>query len=152
MKPRRKMPQVWYLLKEPAAITAAQIFTNIIAGIAGVLTLTGSIPYIASTANTAGPIFGVILGTVLAVGGILGTVTVITGTWWLERVALLITGLGWVLLMPVTVAFALQPGGSAARWLIFILLLTAVLDIFKRYRRIDWAYLDPTRGTPRYDP
>jgi hypothetical protein len=144
---KHKFPEVWYLLKEPAVLTAAQIFTNVIAMVAGILTLTGSIPYIASTANTAGPIFGVVLGSILTLGGALGTVTVLTGTWWLERVALLITGLGWVLLMPVTIAFALAPGGSAARWLIFLMLLTSVLDIFKRYRRIDWAYLDPTKGT-----
>jgi uncharacterized membrane protein YhhN len=70
---------------------------------------------------------------------------VLLGNWWLERVALLITGLGWVLLLPATLTFALQGRGTGTIWIIVALIFTAIGDVFKRYQRIRWAYLDPAK-------
>lgn len=151
MKPRKKsrVSHFWLrFFRAPALVSFAQVLTDIIVLIAGVLTFTGSIIYL--NRGDFGPVFGVVLGTLLILGGVVGIVTVMTGVWWLERVALLVTGLGWVMFLPATIAFALQPGGSAVRWLIFLMFVTAILDIVKRYRRIDWAYLDPQR-TPSRD-
>lgn len=118
------------------------MFSNLIALIAGILTLSGSFP--ALIQGTVGPIIGIIVGTILAVGGVIGTGATLAGAWWLERIALQLAGLGWGLIVPASVTFAMG-GGSPIRWLILLLLLTCILDVFKRYRRIDWAYLDPTR-------
>jgi hypothetical protein len=54
-------------------------------------------------------------------------------------------GLGWVLLLPAALFFALAGRGSSGIWLVVALVITALSDVFKRYRRIDWAYLDPAR-------
>ena len=71
---------------------------------------------------------------------------------------------GWVLLwflvafavmqLLVQLVFFLHIGQeSKPRWnlvaivfmIIFLLIVVAVVDCAKRYRRIDWAYLDPTK-------
>lgn len=137
-----KVSQVRFMLEEPSAITGAQVVTSIVTAAAGALTLSGSIPLLVQ--GTVGPVLGLVIGTLLTVGGVLGSVATLSGAWWLERIGLLISGLGWTLLLPATVTFALG-GGTPIRWLIFIMLITCLGDIFKRYRRIDWAYLDPTR-------
>jgi hypothetical protein len=129
-------------IREPRAINAAQILAYIAAGAAGLLAALGGIPTLLT--GTIGPVMSVAVGVVLCVGGAIGSVAVISGHWWLERVALMIVGLGWVLLLPAALYYA-SLGRSSAVWLIVALVVTALSDIFKRYRRIDWAYLDPTR-------
>jgi hypothetical protein len=86
----------------------------------------------------------VAVGAFLVVGGALGAAAVLSGHWWLERVALMVVGLGWVMVLPAALAFAWS-GRSSAVWLVVALVITALSDIFKRFRRIDWAYLDPTK-------
>lgn len=132
------------MFREPKAINGAQVVTNIIAAIAGALACTGSLGVIVT--GQIGPILAVIVGTILVVGGVLGAVSVLFGNWWLERVALLITGLGWVLLLPATLSYAYTGRPHhAGIWLIVALLFAALGDIFKRYLRIQWAYLDPRK-------
>ena len=92
---------------------------------------------------TVGVVVAVLVGTVLVLGATVGVVACLRGAWWAERVALMVCALGWVLCLPAAVTFAFAWDG--ARWLIVLLLLLALGDIFKRYRRIDWAYLDPSR-------
>lgn len=130
-------------LREPAAINAAQVIAYVMAGAAGLLAASGGIPNILTL--TIGPVLSVAVGAVLVVGGIIGAAAVLTGHWWLERVALLITGLGWVLLLPASLFFAFSGRGTSAIWLVVALVITALSDVFKRYKRIDWAYLDPAR-------
>jgi hypothetical protein len=86
----------------------------------------------------------VLVGSILLVGGTLGALSVVTGAWWLERISLLIVAVGWIALLPAVISRA-ATGGTSAIWLVVALLAVALADIFKRYRRIDWAYLDPTR-------
>lgn len=123
-------------------INAAQVVGNLSAAGAGALAAVGGLPTLVTGA--IGPMLSVGVGSLLVLGGILGTVTVILGNWWLERVALLIVGLGWTLLLPACFA-AVFGRGSYAVWLVIALIFAALADIFKRYRRIDWAYLDPAR-------
>ena len=130
------------LVHEPAAINAAQVVAYITAGAAGLLAALGGVPTLLT--GTIGPVMSVVVGLFLLAGGIVGAFSVLSGHWWLERVALLITGLGWVLVLPAALAFAVG-GKSSAVWLVVALIVTALSDIFKRYRRIDWAYLDPTK-------
>jgi hypothetical protein len=78
------------------------------------------------------------------IGGVTGGITVLLGNWWLERVALLITGLGWALLLPACLSFAMTARGYGI-WLVVALIFAALGDIVKRYLRIQWAYLDPRR-------
>lgn len=137
------MPKKPSLLREPVMINATQIIGNIAAGVSGLLAAIGAMPTLIT--GTIGPVLSVGVGTILLIGGALGTVTVFLGMWWLERVALLITGLGWVLLLPATLAFAFSGRGTGTIWLIVALILTAVGDVTKRYMRIDWAYLDPAK-------
>jgi hypothetical protein len=129
------------LIREPTVINAAQVIGNLAAAGAGLLAAVGGIPTLVT--GTIGPVLAVGVGSVLVLGGVLGAVTVLLGVWWLERVALLITGLGWLLLLPAALTVATR--GSSAVWLVVALILTALGDAFKRFRRIDWAYLDPTR-------
>lgn len=124
-------------------MNAAQVVTNVAAAGAGLLAAVGGSPTLIT--GQIGPVLAVAVGTVLVVGGVLGTVTVLLGNWWLERVALLIVGLGWVLLLPASLTFALT-AKSPGVWLVVALVFAALGDVFKRYRRIDWAYLDPARS------
>jgi hypothetical protein len=113
------------------------------AGGAGLLAAVGSAPVFLT--GSIGPLLSVLVGGVLVVGGIVGAVAVVAGHWWLERVALLVVGLGWVMLLPAALFFAVAGRGSSGIWLVVALVITALSDVFKRYKRVDWAYLDPTR-------
>jgi hypothetical protein len=135
------------LLGEPFAINAAQVAGYSMAGGAGLLAAIGGAPTFLT--GTIGPLLSVGVGSTLVVGGVIGTIAVLAGHWWLERVALLITGLGWALLLPAAVFFALSPRSSGGIWLVVALVVVALCDVFKRYQRISWAYLDPARGLRR---
>jgi hypothetical protein len=128
-----------FKLSEPAAITALQILSHLTAALAGLLVVFNAFPYLFRGVD---PVLAFGVGLVLAVGGAIGAGACIRGVWWLERVALMLVGLGWVLLVPSVLAVPIFPMIKA-----FILLLLAVafFDVCKRYRRIDWAYLDPTK-------
>ena len=94
-----------------------------------------------------GSVLSVIVGSMLVVGGIIGGYSVYRGLWGLERVAIWITGVGYAALLVPTLAFALIPGKAVTStiWLIVALEVAAIVDAMKRYRRIDWAYLDPSK-------
>jgi uncharacterized membrane protein YhfC len=134
-----KSLQRW--IHEPWAINTAQIVGYFMAGVAGGLAALGAIPTIL-TANI-GSVLSVAVGVTLLIGGIIGSAAVLSGHWWLERVALSICAVGWFALLPVSVYYALT--GRSTVWLIVALVIVALCDIFKRYRRIDWAYLNPAK-------
>lgn len=132
-----------HVLHEPAAINAAQFLANVSAAGAGLLAVLGGMPSLLTA--QIGPVMAVAVGGILLVGGSVGALAVLTGTWWLERISLLIVAVGWVAVLPAALSFAGSPKSSGSIWLVVALLFVALADIFKRYRRIDWAYLDPTR-------
>lgn len=132
-----------HILHEPAAINAAQFLANVAAAVSGLLAVMGGMPNLLTA--QIGPVMAVLVGSILMLGGSLGALSVATGMWWLERISLLIVAVGWVSLLPAAVSFANSPRSTGTIWLIVALLVVALADIFKRYRRIDWAYLDPTR-------
>jgi hypothetical protein len=131
------------MFREPAIINGAQVVTNSAAALAGLLAALGASPTLIT--GQLGPVLAAGVGSILVIGGLLGAITVLMGLWWLERVALLIVGLGWVMLLPATLTFAFQGRGTGTIWIIVALIFAALGDVFKRYRRIDWAYLDPTK-------
>jgi hypothetical protein len=131
------------ILHEPAAINAAQFLANVAAAGSGLLAMMGGMPNVLTA--QIGPVLAVLVGSILLIGGTLGALAVLTGAWWLERISLLIVAVGWVSLLPAAISFANRPQSTGTIWLIVALLFVALSDIFKRYRRIDWAYLDPTR-------
>lgn len=131
------------VFREPAVINAAQVLGNLLAAGCGAMAMAGGFPTVVT--GTIGPVLAVGVGAVLVIGGLLGAITVLIGMWWLERVALLVVGLGWFLLLPAALTFAASPRSTGQIWLVVALLVAALCDVFKRYRRIDWAYLDPTR-------
>lgn len=130
------------MFREPRAISGAQVITNFMAAAAGALAALGAGPMFLT--GQVGPLLSVIVGSILVIGGVTGGVTVLFGNWWLERVALLITGLGWTLLLPACLSYAMTPRGYGI-WLVVALIFAALGDIVKRYLRIQWAYLDPRR-------
>ena len=131
------------LISEPRGINVAQIILYAVAAVAGSAAAIGAInPLFTST--TVGPWVIILSGCFLAAGGVTGTVAVIAGMWWLECVALVACGIGWLVLVPAAVTFAVTTNNSAI-WLVVALLSAVLCDAYKRYRRIDWAYLDPTR-------
>ena len=132
------------VVREPAFINALQITGYAIAALCGILSATGGIPNIVT--GQIGPTLAVIVGGILVVGGFTGAWAVISGIWWLERVVLWVTGIGYAALLVPTLFFAFQPGRSTSTiWLIVALEVVAILDNMKRYRRIDWAYLNPAK-------
>jgi hypothetical protein len=139
---RRKPQQPVIMFHEPAIINAAQVFTNLAAAGAGFMAAIGAGPVFMT--GQIGPVLALAVGLTLVLGGMLGTVTVLLGMWWLERVALLIVGLGWAMILPAALTFAVS-GRNPGIWLVVALVFAALGDVFKRYRRIDWAYLDPAR-------
>jgi len=128
-------------LAEPAMITALQVGSYIASGAAGALVVFGALPYI--FIGAVSPWIAFVIGTVLFLGSTVGAVSCFKGVWWLERVALLLVGLGWVLLVPSVVSVDRLP--DLVKTFIVLLIAVAIFDIGKRYRRIDWAYLDPTK-------
>jgi CDP-diglyceride synthetase len=135
--------KVTHVLHEPAAINAVQFLANMAAAASGLLAMLGGMPNLVTA--QIGPVMSVAVGAILLVGGTLGALAVATGAWWLERISLLIVAVGWVSLLPAAISFAGRPQSTGTIWLVVALLVVAISDIFKRYRRIDWAYLDPTR-------
>jgi hypothetical protein len=130
------------VFREPAVINAAQVVTNLAAAGAGLLAAIGAGPTFLT--GQVGPFLAVVVGLVLVIGGTIGTITVLLGNWWLERVALLILGLGWVMILPSAFGLAMT-GRSPGVWLVIALIFAALGDVFKRYQRIQWAYLDPAK-------
>lgn len=138
---RGREPHSGMMFREPKAINGAQVITNFMAAFSGFMASTGAFPIIVT--GQIGPMLSVVVGVILMVGGVTGGVAVLGGLWWLERVALLITGLGWALLLPACLTYAFTAATTYQIWLIIALLIAALGDIFKRYLRIQWAYLDP---------
>jgi hypothetical protein len=142
MSAHKSQPPV-IMFREPVIINVAQVATNFAAATSGLLAALGASPTVIT--GQIGPILAVAVGSILVLGGLLGAITVLMGMWWLERVALMIVGLGWICLLPATLTFAFQGRGTGTIWIIVALIFAALGDVFKRYRRIDWAYLDPTK-------
>jgi hypothetical protein len=132
------------MFREPQAITVAQVATNCAAAAAGLLAAIGAGPQFLT--GQVGPVLSVVVGGTLVFGGILGSITVLFGNWWLERVGLLILGLGWAMLLPACfgTVFSGRPN-TAGVWLVIALVFAALGDVYKRYQRIQWAYLDPAK-------
>lgn len=135
----------WYRLittrlAEPAAITALQVLSHLAAASAGALVCVGAFPFLFR--GVLPPIMAFGVGVVLFVGGAIGVVSCWRGVWWLERVALLLVGLGWLLLVPSVFAIHVSP---LVKCFLLLMLAISIFDVGKRYRRIDWAYLDPTK-------
>jgi hypothetical protein len=128
------------MFREPQAITVAQVATNCAAAAAGLLAAIGAGPQFLT--GQVGPVLSVVVGGTLVFGGILGSITVLFGNWWLERVGLLILGLGWAMLLPACIGAV---GRSPGIWLVIALIFAALGDVYKRYQRIQWAYLDPAK-------
>lgn len=136
---QRWYERIWHRLEEPQAMTAVQILTFLAASAAGVTVVFGGFPYFLEEA--IGPLaLGV--ASILIVGGLVGAFSCLRGIWWLERIALLLVGLGWFLFIPSLMYVPLR---MPLKVFMIILVCIALFDIFKRYRRIDWAYLDPTK-------
>jgi type IV secretory pathway VirB2 component (pilin) len=139
---RNPEPHAGMMFREPKAINVAQVITNFMAAFAGFMAASGALPNIVT--GQIGPVLSIAVGGILIVGGTLGGFAVLFGNWWLERVALLIVGLGWLLLLPACFSYAFSGKATTYQiWLIIALLFAALGDIFKRYLRIQWAYLDP---------
>lgn len=130
-------------IREPSAINTAQMLIYIIAAGAGLMAALGVVSPAFMT-STIGPVVIATVGYTLTVAGITGAIAVLRGLWWLECIALMVMGLGWVMLLPPAVYYAFTTHTSAI-WLIVALVVTALLSAFIRFRRIDWAYLDPSK-------
>ncbi|AYQ98988.1 hypothetical protein PBI_ANJALI_18 [Arthrobacter phage Anjali] len=131
------------LFREPWMINAAQILQYLVAVLAGFMAALGvANPQFLAQTVSAPMIVGV--GVTLIIGGAIGALSVSRGMWWLERIALWIVGVGLgALLIPAT--YYAFNGRSPAIWLVLFLVVYSLCDVFKRYRRIDWAYLDPAK-------
>lgn len=131
-------------VREPAFINALQITIYFILIACGLLASTGGIPTIVT--GQIGPVMSVTVGTVMIVSGCVGACSVIGGIWWVERVGLIIGIVGYAALLVPTLYYAFSGRASNSTiWLIVLLELQAILASIIRYRRIDWAYLNPAK-------
>jgi hypothetical protein len=130
-------------IREPSAINAAQILQYSVGAFAGVMavTRTASPQFLTSS---LGPVLITTVGCILVTGCTLGVFSVLRGYWWLERIALIVVSVGFMALLPAAIYYSLN-GTNSAIWLVLVLVVWALCDVFKRYRRIDWAYLDPSK-------
>ena len=131
-------------VREPAFINALQISSYMFAIACGLLAATGGMPTIVT--GQIGPVLSVTVGTVLIISGAAGASSVLAGIWWVERNALVLGIIGYCALLVPTLYFAFS--GRAANstiWLIVLLELQAIIASAIRYRRIDWAYLNPAK-------
>jgi hypothetical protein len=137
------MSRLFSWVHEPWAINAAQIFQFALSILFGFMAAMGAATpqFIANTITR--PLI-IAVGVLWIIGGALGAYAVARGKWGWERVALWITGLAFFMLLPAAVYYSFT-GKSPAIWIVLGLIVWALLDIFKRYRRIDWAYLDPAK-------
>lgn len=131
------------LIKEPWVINAAQIVQYCIAMFAGTMAVLGTATPV-FLSSTLGPVLIASVGVLFIIGGVVGTFSVLKGNWGLERLALWVTGIAFVALLPAATYHAFS-GRNPAIWFVLILVVWAICDVFKRYRRIDWAYLDPAK-------
>lgn len=129
----------WAGLEGPAWVTVGQMMTYVVAAAAGVVAIVAG-PQV--LVGQVGWFLVLSLGVVLVTGGVTGFVSCLRGWWWLERVAVGLCALGWSMQLPSILTAELRPG---TRWLFVLLIAAMLLDYFKRYRRIDWAYLDPDK-------
>lgn len=137
------MTRVRAWLHEPWVINAAQTVQYLAAILAGAMAYTGvANPAFLST-TVSGPVIAGV-GLTFVVGGVVGAFSVIKGLWWLERIALWVVGLGLGALLIPAVYYSIV-GHNPAIWIVLFLVIFAICDVFKRYRRIDWAYLDPAK-------
>lgn len=137
------MTQVLGVFRDPRFINFVQFVIYTLTAFCGVLAATGSIPQIVTA--QIGPVLSLVVGLFLIISGTLGAFAVFGGHWWLERVGIRISWIGLGLLILVTLFFAFTRSQSSTIWLIFALEVMAIGDAIKRYRRIDWAYLDPAK-------
>ena len=128
---------------EPAFINLLQTIGYLVAVGCGFLAAMGGIPNIITF--QLGNFLAVTVGTMLVVGGVTGALAVYMGIWALERIVIWLLSLGYVALLIPTFAYAVTPGRASTLWLIVGLELQAIIAMMSRYRRIDWAYLDPAK-------
>ena len=136
------MSRILEYFRDPRFINFVQFIVYTLTAFGGVLSATGSLPTVVTA--QIGPVLSLVVGLFLIVSGAVGAFAVFGGHWWLERVGIRISWIGLALLMIPTLFYAFS-GRSSQIWLIFALEVMALGDAIKRYRRIDWAYLDPTK-------
>ena len=138
------MTRIARFIREPWFINLLQIVGYALAAVCGLLAALGGIPNIVTF--QLGNFLAIVVGSMLTSAGAVGAYSVIKGYWGLEQAALWIIGIGYVGLLIPTVAYALAPGRTnSTLWLIVALEVQAITATIIRYRRIDWAYLDPAK-------
>lgn len=137
------MKNIIGLFRDPAFINFIQCLMYCMVAVCGILSATGGLPTIVT--GQIGPVLSMVLGTILIIAGGIGACAVYTQHWWLERIAIRVFWLGLGLLTIITCIYAFLPTRNSTIWLIIALEIMAIGDSIKRYRRIDWAYLNPAK-------
>jgi hypothetical protein len=138
------MRRLTHFIREPWFINLLQVIGYILGIACGLLSALGGLPNIVTF--QLGSFLAVTVGSVLTIAGLLASYSLIKGYWGLEQAALWAFGVGYVALLIPTVVYAVSPArNSATLWLIVALEIQAIIATMIRYRRIDWAYLDPAK-------
>lgn len=137
------MKKMITVFRDPAFINFVQFVMYTMVAFCGLLAASGSLGTI--MAMQIGDTMSLFVGGLLIIAGTIGACAVFTAHWWLERIGIRIFWLGLFLLMVVTLGYAFTAAKSPTIWLIFALEILALGDAIKRYRRIDWAYLNPAK-------
>jgi hypothetical protein len=137
------MSRILNYFHDPRFINFVQFCSYTLTAFCGVLAATGSIPTVVT--GQIGPVLSVVVGLFLIGSGAVGALGVFGGHWWLERIGIRVSWIGLSILIIPTLYYAILSARSATIWLILALEVMALGDTIKRYRHIDWAYLDPSK-------
>lgn len=131
---------LWARIQEPKVISVLYFLIYIVMSIGGVSAL---IDPPSSIAGEAGELTMLILALLLTLGGVIGSVSVLPGIWWLERIAVLSIGAGSLLYAVLVLALHVTQPGNRIMQLAFV--FSIVLLQLVRWHRIHERPYDPAR-------
>lgn len=140
MSPYRKSTWArWFLtIPEPREVRFAYLGSYLLWAVAGVSVL---ISPPTSLEGTLGPVLTYVWGAFLALGSVLGASTVLTIYWWVERLAIWLTGTGVAVYAILILSMHLTSSGNRIPQLCFV--LAGLVFLIVRYLRIKGARVQP---------
>lgn len=132
--------RLWARIQEPKVITVYQFVIYV------VVTLTGLAAWFfppTSIEGAIGPVLTQMFAGLLVTGGLLGSIAVLPGIWWLERAGVLACATGALIYGGVVLSLHVTQSGS--RLVQLGVITWALLSIAQRWHRIRRYAYDPER-------
>ena len=130
--------RLWDFLPEPRIIHAVMLSAWLTVATIGAVTI-ATPPR--SISSELGPLMSLIWGCLLALGGVLGTLGIVSRFWWLERAGIWSAIAGMSIYLATVTHLQFAEGGSRLTQMGFILL--AIIFLLTRLLRIWGLHSDP---------